>query len=57
MSDPKKARVGSVLLKGKIVVERDSHKKIVIGRKGQKIKDISTRARKEMESLLGSKVF
>ena len=48
---------GLCSIEGKIVVERDSHKKIVIGKKGLKIKDISTRARREMESLLGSKVF
>lgn len=54
---PEEGDGGLCSIEGKIVVERDSHKKIVIGKKGLKIKDISTRARREMESLLGSKVF
>ncbi|RMG59158.1 MAG: GTPase Era [Gammaproteobacteria bacterium] len=39
-----------------IWVERPSHKKIIIGRKGQLIKEIGMRARKEIEELLGKKV-
>ena len=40
-----------------IHVERDSHKGIVIGKGGAMLKDIGTNARKEIESLLGGKVF
>lgn len=40
-----------------IVVEKESHKKIVIGAGGAKIKDIGTRARQSIESLVGKKVF
>lgn len=40
-----------------IWVERDSQKKIVIGKGGKSLKDIGTAARKEMEKLLESKVF
>jgi GTP-binding protein Era len=36
-----------------IVVERDSQKKIVIGKGASRLKDIGTRARKEIENLLG----
>jgi len=36
-----------------IVVERGSQKKIIIGKGASRLKDIGTRARKEIESLLG----
>ncbi len=39
-----------------IHVERDSQKAMVIGKKGQRIKAIGERARKELEKLLGCKV-
>jgi len=38
-------------------VERDSQKKILIGHKGEMLKKIGTEARKELESLLGTKIF
>src|SRR2546429_6645194 len=38
-------------------VERDSQKKILIGHKGEMLKKIGTEARKELESILGSKVY
>jgi GTP-binding protein Era len=40
-----------------LVVERDSQKGIVIGRGGETLKAIGSRARKEMEAVLGTKVF
>ncbi|MGB6408836.1 MAG: GTPase Era, partial [Planococcus donghaensis] len=40
-----------------IMVERDSQKGIVIGKKGVLLKQIGTRARKDIENLLGSKVY
>lgn len=40
-----------------IFVERASQKKIVIGKMGARIKDIGTRARIDIENLLGKKVF
>lgn len=40
-----------------IVVERDSQKGILIGRGGETLKTIGSRARAEMEPLLGTKVF
>jgi GTPase len=40
-----------------LIVERDSQKGIVIGRGGATLKRIGSRARAEMESLLGTKVF
>ncbi len=38
-------------------VERDSQKKILIGRKGEMLKKIGTEARKELEGLLGAKIY
>ncbi|MGC0773588.1 MAG: GTPase Era [Candidatus Acidiferrum sp.] len=38
-------------------VERDSQKKILIGRKGEMLKKIGTLARKELEELFGTKVY
>jgi GTPase len=38
-------------------VERDSQKKILIGHKGEMLKKIGTAARKELETLVGSKIF
>lgn len=40
-----------------IYVERDSQKEIVIGAKGQMLKEVGTRARQELETLLETKVF
>lgn len=40
-----------------IIVERDSQKGIIIGKKGSMLKEIGTRARKDIENLLGSKVY
>jgi GTP-binding protein Era len=38
-------------------VERDSQKKILIGHKGETLKKIGTEARKELESILGTKIY
>jgi GTPase len=38
-------------------VERDSQKKILIGRKGEMLKKIGTAARKELETILGAKIY
>ena len=40
-----------------IVVERDGHKGMIIGEKGEKLKRIGTEARHELEALTGGKVF
>jgi GTP-binding protein Era len=40
-----------------IFVERESHKGIVIGKRGRMIKKISTEARQKIESLSGEKVY
>lgn len=40
-----------------IYVERASQKKIVIGKQGARVKDVGTKARHDIEKLLGKKVF
>lgn len=40
-----------------IICEKKSHKSIIIGKGGRKIKGIGMAARKDIESLLGTKVF
>lgn len=39
-----------------IIVERPSHKEIVIGKNGRKIKDIGTKARKEIQTFMNAKI-
>lgn len=46
-----------VYVRATIYVERDSQKGIIIGAKGSMLKEIGARARADIESLLGSKVF
>jgi GTP-binding protein Era len=40
-----------------LIVERESQKGIVIGKGGETLKTIGSRARQEMELVLGTKVF
>jgi len=40
-----------------IIVGRDSQKGIIIGKGGQKLRDIGTKARRELEATMGQKVF
>lgn len=40
-----------------ILVDKDNHKRMIIGDKGQKLKEIATNARIDMEKLLNKKVF
>lgn len=44
-------------IRAAIYVERDSQKPIIIGEGGSRIKRIGTEARREIEALLGSRVF
>ena len=46
-----------VVIKGTIHVERDSQKKILIGKGGRKIRKVGETARKEIEALLERRVF
>jgi GTPase len=47
---------GSVKINQAVVVARDAQKPIILGKKGQQIKNISMKARLEMEDLLGHPV-
>lgn len=40
-----------------IIVDRDAIKKIVIGKKGERLKKVGTQARRDIEQLLGKKVY
>jgi GTPase len=44
-------------IRASICVEREGQKGILIGKNGERIKQIGTRARKELEQILGAKVF
>lgn len=52
-----KKNKGIVRIEATIHVERDSQKGIIIGKKGSKLKQIGEEARKEIEQLIGSRVF
>ena len=40
-----------------IIVDRDSLKKIIIGKQGSKLKDVGIESRKEIEELIGKRVY
>ncbi len=44
-------------IRAAIIVERDSQKGIIIGKGGKMLKNIGTKARQDVENLLGEKVF
>jgi GTP-binding protein Era len=46
-----------IVIKATIHVERESHKPILIGKKGAMLKDIGRQAREELEALLGCRIF
>ena len=48
---------GMIYINANIVVERDTHKRILIGAKGQQLQQIGAQARKEIEALTESKVY
>lgn len=48
---------GLISISSTILCEKDSHKKIIIGKSGAMIKKIGTQARMDIENLLGTKVF
>lgn len=47
----------SYVIDASIIVDRDSIKKIVVGKQGSKIKEIGIRSRKELEVFLGKRVY
>ncbi|HEU5157636.1 MAG TPA: GTPase Era [Streptosporangiaceae bacterium] len=54
---PRAGRDDLIDVYARLFVERPSQKAIVIGAKGTRLKDVGTRARKQIEALLGARVF
>ena len=55
--EPGKTVSRMVRISATLVVERDGHKAMVIGEKGERLKRIGTEARQELEKLMDAKVF
>lgn len=53
----KQRSAGKVYIRATVFVERDSQKRIVIGKNGAILKTVGQQARHEIENLLGSSVF
>jgi GTP-binding protein Era len=59
-SSPGKQEVEKIqrhYIKATIFVERESHRRIIIGKQGNRIKEIGTQARLELEQILGTRVY
>lgn len=52
-----KEKKDKVIISATIITERDSIKSIIIGRQGSMLKEIGTKARHDIESMLGKKVY
>ncbi|MGH3856017.1 MAG: GTPase Era [Pseudonocardiaceae bacterium] len=55
--NPRQGREGLLDIYVNLYVERDSQKAIVIGRGGQRLKEVGSRARAHIEALLGTSVY
>jgi GTP-binding protein Era len=54
---PRQGREDLIDVHALMYVERSSQKAIVIGAKGTRLKDVGTRARQQIEALLGTRVY
>jgi GTP-binding protein Era len=54
---PRAGREDLLDIYAQMFVERPSQKAIVIGHKGERLKDVGSRARKQIEALLGTRVY
>ena len=54
---PHPGREGLTDVHAELYVERPSQKAIILGTKGARLKDVGTRARKQIEALLGTRVY
>ena len=54
---PREARLDLIDVYAVLYVERPSQKAIVIGARGARLKEVGSRARQQIEALLGSRVF
>lgn len=57
MENLAKQKNGKILVQATIITERSTQKGIIIGKQGSMLKKIGVDARKDIESLLGSKVY
>jgi GTPase len=58
VGEPRAAGPSDLLvIRATLFVERSSQKPIVLGRRGSLLREIGTRARAELEALLGTKIF
>lgn len=48
---------GVIYISATVFVEREAHKKIIIGSKGSQLREIGAEARKEIERMLGTRVY
>jgi GTP-binding protein Era len=55
--EPREGRPDLIDVFAEIYVERPSQKAIVIGAKGERMKDVGSRARRQIEALLGARVY
>lgn len=55
--EPGKTVARMIRIAATIIVEREGHKAMVVGEKGERIRRIGTEARQELEKLLDAKVF
>jgi GTP-binding protein Era len=55
--EPEEKRTPKKYIKATIFVEKESHRRIVIGKQGRLIKAIGTEARKDIAKVLGTRVF
>jgi GTP-binding protein Era len=54
---PREGRDDLVDVSATLFVERDSQKAIVIGKGGERLRTVGTNARRQIEALLGSRVY
>ena len=52
-----KREKGLQKIEANILIEKENHKSIVIGKAGSRLKEIGLRSRKKIESLLGEKIY
>ena len=53
----KEREQGAIYISANIIVDRDSHKRIIIGQKGAQLRQIGTAARQQIEALTDMSVF
>ncbi len=57
VNEYKERENGVVYIQATIYVERETHKKMIIGTKGEQLRKIGSAARREIEDLVGNKIY